>query len=309
MSISKLIRATALAGAVAAASLLAAAPALAQEDITIAYSGYPTSQPFWAGVAAAAKAEAEAQGITFQDISTPDADAAAQKDAIDRAINAGVDGILLGAIDNRAFDDTLAKAEAAGIPVVTVDTGIDHPWVKSLVQTDNLAAAGLAGKFIVENAKPGTVLIVGGTEGHQTGNARRDGVMQAAEAAGWKVIFQICDWKDDCAYQTTLNQTRSNPDITAVFAAWDPGALAAVSAAKENGNLANLTIVGFDGNPGNLESIKAGEQTATIKQDNTRMGQEGVRNLLALIRGEEVAPFTGIDGILITKDNVDEFIQ
>lgn len=282
---------------------------LAQDGITIAYTGSSTTQPFWAGLGAAAKAEAEAQGVTFIDLTTTEADAAAQKDAVDRAINQGVDGIIIGAVDNRGFDDTLAKAEAAGIPVVAVDTAIDHPWVKSLVQTDNLSAASLAGKFIAENAKSGTVLILGGSEGHQTGNARRDGVQQAVEAAGFKTIFQICDWKDECAYEQALNQTRSNPDITAIFSAWDPGALSAVAAAKENGKLADLLIVGFDGNPGNLESINAGEQTATVKQDNVRMGQEGVRNLLALIKGENVAANTPIDGILITKDNVAEYLN
>lgn len=288
-----------------ALSVLGATGAMAEK---IAYSGYPTSQPFWAGVDAAVKAEAEKQGVELLDLTTPEADAAAQKDAIDTAINQGVDGIIIGPIDNRGLDDTLAKAAEKGIPVVTVDTAIDNAAVKSLVQTDNLAAAGLAGKYIVQHAKKGTVLILGGTEGHQTGNARRDGVQQAAEAAGFTVIFQICDWKDDCAYEQTLTQTKSNPDITAVFSAWDPGALAAVSAAKEAGTLGNLVIVGFDGNPANLDSIKAGEQTATVKQDNARMGTEGVQNLLKLIRGEEVPAFTPIDGILIDEGNVDQFI-
>lgn len=297
------------AGLAAAAMFVAATGLASAQDITIAFTGYATDQPFWIGVDNAAKAEAEAQGVKFIDLTATQADAAAQKDAVDRAIGLGVDGIIIGAVDNRGFDDTLAKAEAAGIPVVTVDTAIEHPWIKSLVQTDNLAAAGLAGKYIVEHAKPGTVLILGGSEGHQTGNARRDGVMTAAEAAGFKVIFQICDWKDDCAYETTLTQTKANPDITAIFSAWDPGALAAVSAAKENGKLQDLVIVGFDGNPGNLASIQAGEQTATVKQDNIRMGQESVRNLLAIIKGETVAPFTGIDGILIDKANVAEFIK
>ena len=121
------------------------------------------------------------------------------------------------------------------------------------------------------------------------------------------MIFQICDWKDACAYETSINFLRSNPDITAIFSAWDPGALAAVSAAKELGKLDDLVIVGFDGNPANLVSIEAGEQNATIKQNNTRMGAESVINLVGLIKGETVPTFTPIDGILITSDNVGEF--
>jgi len=45
----------------------------------------------------------------------------------------------------------------------------------------------------------------------QTGNAHRDGVAQATEAAGLTVEFQISDWKESRGYHTTLNFLQSNP--------------------------------------------------------------------------------------------------
>jgi ribose transport system substrate-binding protein len=276
-------------------------------DLRIAYTGYSTDNTFWIGVAKSAAAKADELGVELLDLTASSADAAAQKDAVDRAINMGVDGIIIGSVDNRAFDASLDAAQRKGIPVVAVDTGIEHEHVASLVQTDNLAAASIAGSYIVDKLDSGSVLILGGSAGHQTGNARRDGVKTAAEAAGHEVIFQICDWQDACAYETTVNFLQSNPDIKAIFSAWDPGALAAVSAASELGKLDDLVVVGFDGNPANLVSIEAGEQAATIKQDNTRMGAEAVANLVGLINGEDVPAFTPIDGILITSDNVAEF--
>lgn len=278
------------------------------EGLRIAYTGYSTDQPFWVGVGDAAKAKAEEMGVEFIDLTATQADAAAQKDAVDRAINMGVDGIIIGSVDNRAFDASLDMAKSKGIPVVAVDTGIEHDHVASLVQTDNLAAAGVAGDYIVSQISEGSVLILGGSAGHQTGNARRDGVKSAAETAGLEVIFVICDWAEACGYDTTLNRLQSNPDIKAIFAASDPMALAAVSAAKELGKLDDVVIVGFDGNPGNLKSIVAGEQSADIKQDNTSMGQQSVGNLIGLIKGEEVPAFTPIDGILITDENVADFM-
>ena len=175
------------------------------------------------------------------------------------------------------------------------------------MQTDNLAAARIAGQYIVDNTDGGTVLILGGSAGHQTGNARRDGVLETAEAAGMTVIFQICDWQDACAFETATNFLQSNPDITAIFGAWDPGALAAVSAAGALGKLDDLVIVGFDGNPANLVAIAEGEQDATIKQDNTRMGIESVRNLIGVINGDEVPAMVPIDGILIDASNVADY--
>lgn len=280
---------------------------VAMADTRIAYTGYSTDNTFWIGVAAAAAAKAGEMDVEFIDLTASSPDAAAQKDAVDRAIDMGVDGIIIGSVDNRAFDASLDNAATKGIPVVAVDTGIDHPHIASLVQTDNLAAAGIAGDYIVDQIDGGTVLILGGSAGHQTGNARRDGVLTAAEAAGYEVIFQICDWQDACAFETTTNFLQSNPDITAIFSAWDPGALAAVSAAGALGKLDDLVIVGFDGNPANLVSIAEGEQAATIKQDNTRMGQEAVANLMAVIEGGDVEALVPIDGILITAGNVADF--
>lgn len=296
--------------AITAAFATTLAYASSASAVTIAYSGYPGAiSAFWASVTDAVKAEAAKEGITLLDLTTPEADAAAQKNAIDTAISQGVDGLIIGAVDNRGFDDTLNTAKEKGIPVVAIDTGIDHEWVKSLVQTDNLAAAGVAGKYLVDHAKKGTVLILGGSEGHQTGNARRDGVKAAVEAAGFTTIFQICDWKDDCAYDQALVQTKANPDITAIFAAWDGGALAAENAVKENGKGADIVVVGFDGSPANYESIKAGEQAATVKQDSVAMGTQGVQNVVALVNGKEVPAVTPIAGILIDKSNVADFMK
>lgn len=292
----------------ATTATLAMSTAAFAADLRIAYTGYSTDNTFWIGVADAAAAEAEKQGIEFIDMTASSPDSAAQKDAVDRAIDMGVDGIIIGSVDNRAFDASLDAAKSKGIPVVAVDTGIDHDHISSLVQTDNLAAAGIAGEYIVgELGGEGTVLILGGSAGHQTGNARRDGVKNAAEAAGHEVIFHICDWQDACAFETTTNFLQSNPDIKAIFSAWDPGALAAVSATKALNKLDDMVIVGFDGNPANLVAIAEGEQSATIKQDNTRMGIESVQNLVNVIGGKDAPAVVPISGILITGGNVAEY--
>ena len=52
----------------------------------------------------------------------------------------------------------------------------------------------------------------------------------------------------------------------------------------------------------------AGEQDADIKQDNIKMGEEAVNNLVKIIKGEKAEKFIPIEGILITKDNVEKFL-
>ncbi len=280
-----------------------------EEQITIAYTGYPGGlSAFWAQMAQYMAEEAEALGVEFLDMSPTSADAAMQKDAVDNAINRGVDGIIIGAVDNRAFGESLDRAKAKGIPVVAVDTAIDHPHISALAQTDNLASARILGQYIVDTTETGKVIILGGTLGHQTGDARRDGVKQVLEANGYTVIFRACNWDPAMALETATNELAANPDAVAVFGCWDPGALAGLSAVKQRGLLDQVKVYGFDGIPDALKSIKNGELTATIKQDNEKMAEVTMKALVGEIKGQETVKKLLIDGFVIDVSNVDEFL-
>ena len=279
------------------------------EQTTIAFSGFSSTNEFWLTLARAAEARAEELGVSFVNLTTEVQDAEAQKAAVDTAITQGVDAIIVGAADSRGWDDSFDKAQEAGIPVITVDTGIEHPWVSTLIQTDNLAAARVAGDYIVEQTGgTGKALVLGGSVGHQTGDARKQGVQEQLEAAGMEVIGDWSDWDENKSAELTQNALTANPDIKAVFVAFDPGAVAALSVIRDKGMVDQVTLVGFDGLPVALKAIKAGEMDATMAQDPARMGARGLELALDVINGEEVPEFIPIDGVLITADNVDEFL-
>jgi ABC-type sugar transport system substrate-binding protein len=278
---------------------------------TIAYVGYPGGlTPFWAQMAQYVAEEAKAQGVTLLDLTPTQADAAQQKANIDTAINRGVQGIIIGAIDNRAFGESLKNASAKKIVCVAVDTAIDDPAISALAQTDNLASARVLGQYMVDHlSKKGTVIILGGTLGHQTGDARRDGVKQVLEANGFDVVFRACDWNDAKALETATNELEANPDTVAVFGCWDPGALAGLAAVKQKGLLGKVKVFGFDGLPGAIKSVQDGELTATIKQDNKQMAQVIVRSLVAQIKGQASVKKLLIDGFVIDKSNAAKYAQ
>ncbi|MFC1975239.1 sugar ABC transporter substrate-binding protein, partial [Chloroflexota bacterium] len=248
-------------------------------------------------------------GVEFINVTTEVQDAEAQKAAVDTAITQGVDAIIIGAADSRGWDDTLAKAEAAGIPVIAVDTAIENPYISSLIQTDNLAAARLAGDYIVEQlGGEGKALVMGGSVGHQTGDARKQGVEEQLIAAGIEVIGDWSDWDENKSAEVTQNALTANPDIKAVFVAFDPGAVAALSVIKQKGMLDDVVLVGFDGLPVGLKAIAAGEMEASVRQDPEKMGAEGINLALKVIAREDVPDFIPIDGILITADNVADYL-
>lgn len=286
-----------------------AAPTEAK-TLTIAFSGFAMTNDFWNTLAKAAEAEAAAQGVKFINLTTDVQDAEAQKRAVDNAITQKVDGIIIGATDSRGWDDTLAKAKAAGIPVVAVDTAIDNDYIASLIQTDNQAAAGLAGDFLCQAlGNKGKALVLGGSVGHQTGDARKNGVEEKLKACGVEVIGDYSDWNENRSAELAQNTLTANPDLGAIFVAFDPGAAAAAAVVKQKGLAGKVLVVGFDALPVALKAIAAGEMAATVRQDPVKMGQESVNLILKILKGESVERKTLIPGLLITKDNVNEFLS
>jgi ABC-type sugar transport system substrate-binding protein len=279
-------------------------------DITIAYSGFATSNDFWNTLGKAAAEEAKAQGVKFVDLTTETQDAAAQKAAVDTAITQKPSALIIGSVDNRVWGGTIQNAKAAGIPILAVDTAIDDPYISSLIQTDNLAAAGLAGDYICKvTGGKGTVLVIGGSVGHQTGDARKKGVEDKATACGLKVIGDWGDWEETKDVTIAQNTLAANPELNAIFVAHDGGAAAVTAMLKQKGLTDKVAVVGFDALPVMLKAIKAGEGTATVKQDNVMMGKQIVDNAIKVINGQAIDPKILIPGFMIDKTNVDQYLQ
>jgi ribose transport system substrate-binding protein len=230
--------------------------------------------------------------------------------AIDNSILRGVKGIIIGAADTRGLDDSINKAKAKGIPIVCVDAAIEHPWISSLVQTDNLNAAKLAGKYIVDNILPDRkkVLILGGTVGHQTGDARKNGVTEVCKAAGLTVIYRPADWDPSKAQEIVQNEINTHKDIGAIFGCWDPGVVAGIPVVKNSKQLDKIIMVGFDGLPMGLRAIEAGELNASVAQDTKKMGSVSVQLLIKVIEKANVKKFIPIKGIIIDKNNVKNYL-
>ena len=294
----------------AAAPAVTSAPAAPAKSITIAYSGYATSNDYWNGLGKAAAAEAAAKGVKFVDLTTEPQDASAQVQAINTEITAKPDAIIIGSVDPTVFKDTIAKAKAAGIPIIAADTAIDDPYISALVQTDNLATSTALGQYVCKklNGAKGSALVMAGTVGHQTGDARQKGIGDALAACGETVIKQYGNWDENTEVQIATDTMTATPDLNVIFAPHGAGAAAVATVVKNKGNTGKIMVFGFDGLPVEYQAIKDGIETATAKQDNVRIGQESVDDALAIINKQSFKATDLIVGVLIDSANVAQYM-
>ena len=290
------------------ASTAASAGSVDLSKITIAYSGYSTSNTYWNILGKAAAAEATAKGVKFVDVTATTNDSGIQLQAVNSELSQKPSAIIIGSVDNRVWGDTIAKAKAAGIPILAVDTGIDDPYISALIQTDNEGAGNQLGALICTNTSgKGTALVLGGTVGAQSGDARKKGVEDKIKACGMKDDGQYGNWDSATDVSIATAAIASTPDLTAIFVPHSDGAAAVAKAVSDKGLSSKIGVYGFDGSAAELTAILNGTETASIHQDNVKMGQTIVDDAITILTGGTVDKTVLIPPVLITKANAATF--
>jgi ribose transport system substrate-binding protein len=292
----------------AAAATPAPAATLDLSTVTIAYSGYSTSNTYWNILGKSAAAEAQAKGVKFVDVTATTNDSGIQLQAVNSELSQKPSALIIGSVDNRVFGDTIAKAKAAGIPILAVDTGIDDPYISALIQTDNEGAGNQIGTLICTNTGgKGTALVLGGTVGAQSGDARKKGVEDKIKACGMKDDGQYGNWDSATDVSIATAAIASTPDLTAIFVPHSDGAAAVAKAVADKGKSSTIGVYGFDGSAAELTAILNGTETASIHQDNVGMGKAIVDDAITILQGGSVPKTVLIPPVLITKANAASF--
>jgi ribose transport system substrate-binding protein len=281
---------------------------MALGDITIAYSGYSTSNTYWNILGKSAAAEAAAKGVKFVDVTATTNDSGVQLQAVNSELTQKPSALIIGSVDNNVFGTTIAQAKAAGIPILAVDTGIDDPYISALIQTDNEGAGNLIGDLICKNTGgKGTALVLGGTVGAQSGDARKKGVEDKIKACGMTDDGQYGNWDSATDVNIATSTIASTPDLVAIFVPHSDGAAAVAKAVADKGLSGKIGVYGFDGSAAEITAILNGSETASIHQDNVKMGQTIVDDAITILQGGTVPKTVLIPPVLIDKANASSF--
>ena len=83
----------------------------------------------------------------------------------------------------------------------------------------------------------------------------------------------------------------------------------AVQTAMNSAGRSDIVCIGVDGNVGPMTMVKNGEMLATIKQDGAGQVTKAIDLMVDYFAGKTVPKSTMIDFVLITKDNVDQYLK
>ncbi len=301
-----------LAGLLGTAALLAAAPALAQDEgKTFALVQINQQALFFNQMNEGAQAAAEAAGVELV-IFNANNDPAAQNSAIETYIQQGVDGLAVVAIDVNGIMPAVEQAAAAGIPVVAIDAILpeDGPH-QAQIGVDNAAAGAELGTLVAEwaGANGGAKIGVVGALNSFIQNVRLDGFKAGLGTPEGVTLGDTVDGQNvqDVALGAAENLITANPDMTAIYATGEPALLGAIAAVESQGRTGDVKVFGWDLTASAIKGIDEGYVQAVVQQDPAGMGAAAIDALVTLSDGGTVERNIAVPVTIVTQENVDDY--
>lgn len=266
--------------------------------------------PFFVTMVNGATAKAKEYNPNVEVISvSADYDLNKQFTQVDNFIAAGVDMILINAVDPNAIESAIKRAQKAGVAVIAVD--VSAKGADATVQTNNVQAGEIACQYIVEKLDgKGDVIIQNGPQVSAVID-RVNGCKAAfAKAPGINILSDDQDGKGsrDGGLNVMQGHLTRFPKIDAVFAINDPQAIGTDLAAKQL-KRDGIIITAVDGAPDIEVALKGDTMVeASASQDPYAMAQMGVDVGVKILNGEKPdQEMVLMPSTIVTRENVNEY--
>lgn len=231
------------------------------------------SDPFWSVFKRGLDDAAAQYGANVNYAAPATWDMTEMASLIDAAVAKQPDGLVVSVPDYRALQDSYAAAAAAGIPIITVNSGSDvYQEIGAIthIGQDEFIAGQAAGARLAEAGATHVLCVI-----HEVGNsgldARCNGAKESIEAAGGTLETVQVDLNDAAGVQGTISATlQANSDIDAVLALGPTATSPALDAIAELGS--DVMVAGFDVSQDVIEAIIAGDMLFTVDQQQYLQG-------------------------------------
>lgn len=248
---------------------------------------------FWQAVQAGAEQAAKDYDVTIT-FEGPETEAMVDKqvEMVQVALDKKPAALALAALDTQALIPQLEAAQAAGIPVVGFDSGVDSDIVLTTAATDNIAAAAMAADKMAEFiGEEGQVAVIVHDQTSRTGIDRRDGFLnQMATKYPNIEIVDVQYGGGDQLKSTDLAKAiiQAHPDLKGFFGANEGSIIGVLNAVTEMGKEGQIVVIGYDSGKQQIDAIKSGLEAGAITQDPIGIGYKAVEAAVKALAGEEL---------------------
>jgi len=283
--------------------------------VTVAVIPKGTTHEFWKSIhAGAVKASRELGVDVIWKGPLKEDDREAQISVMEDFISRRVSGIIVAPLDDRALVTPVEDAVRAGIPVVIIDSDLRTDTYVSFAATDNYLGGRLGARHLATLlGGKGKVIMLRCHEGAASTTAREQGFLD--EIATFKEILvvsanQYGGATTETAYRASENllgplmKTDGTLSINGIFTVNESTTFGMLRALQDAALAGKVTFVGFDSSPKLVEALGSGQLHALVLQNPFAMGYEGVKAMVAHLKGESVPKRIDTGVVVATPENM-----
>ena len=282
--------------------------------------------PYWKTAGSGfSHAAAEFKGIRFDFTGPQSYDPKAERDALDQAVQKKATGILLSVADASVLKDSIDKAIAAGVPVITIDS--DAPSSKRLffIGTNNYQAGFTGGQRLAQELKGKGNVVVFTMPDQPNLQDRLRGYKDALAKSPNIKITRVVDIQGDprIAFDTTTQIVGKERDKVDGFVCLEAQSGKEVASVLNSYKVTGKVVIAMDTDQEALDWIQKGVIAATIAQKPYTMAFVGMQMLDNLYHHKPpsldadwakdgyapIPMFVDTGSDLIDKANVQSFIE
>ncbi len=238
------------------------------------------------------------------------------EDLIQKKVNL----ILISSGNWEAVAPVLKKAIQVGIEVAIFNQLSDVPTLENIglvsaVGVDEVEGGKVAGQWVAKvlNGK-GKIAILEGVAGDYWTVREGKGIDSVlASHPNIKVVArQPANWERAKGMEVAENILQANKELDLICAMNDNMALGSAQAVENAGRRNKIKIIGYNGNVEALKAIAAGKMDATVNKQPSNVGRTLIEGIaVKLMKGEkkEIKPITRITPVIITAENVKNFLK
>ena len=278
--------------------------AVMQRDFRIVVVSHgQSSDPFWSVAANGVNAAAEDMGITVEYQAPGTFDMVEMSQIIDAAVASQPDGLVVTIPDAAALADSIQAAVAAGIPVISMNSGSDDfadLGVLVHVGQTEYAAGLIAGQRMAAEGVSNAICI-----NQEVGNTALDDRCQGFEdGLGSEVPVIPVDLSDRAGTQETVaGALQANSDIDGILTLGPTGAEPTLDALRDGGQLGDIALATFDLGPAVLQAIVDGDMLFAIDQAQYLQGYLPIV-LLTKFLETGALPLGSVDRVILTGPQI-----
>jgi ribose transport system substrate-binding protein len=284
--------------------------------LTIAVIPMGSTHEYWKAIhAGAVKAELELKGVQIQwKGPVKEDDRTSQVNVVENFVNAGVSGIALAPLDNKALVQPVREAAKAGIGVVVLDSGLDAELCTdyaSFVATDNYVGGQKGARRLgtILGGK-GKVILLRCEVGFASTMQREKGFLETLAAEFPEIQLVSSDQHGGATAAEAQNKAESLlqrfTDVDGIFTPNESTTFGMLRALQVTGRAGKTKFVGFDSSAKLVEALGKNEIHGLVLQDPVNIGYLGVKTLAAYLRGEAVPSRVDTGCEVATPENMSQ---